>query len=276
MHRTDSTDAATKVLRSVFPAVIFLGLSVSGCGYSCYSGFWNGNQSGVGFSNTSCPLAKAMGAVTVQVSAASTSSGASAAFPSLLASQNRSVEHIFVTLRGIEAQPADLANAESSGWQELAPDLATHPVQLDLLSSLLPVALTADSQSLSSPSNANVPATVPADEYRQLRIRLASPNPSSDDLLPESNACGKVGQNCIIFADGSVWPLQFEDVATEFHVTPEDSTDGVFRVLPGEVIHLSIEFDPASSAFFASNGAVRLVPAFQVISRRSSPDGNTH
>lgn len=268
MHRMDSTDAAANVLRTSFPAVLLLCLAVSGCGYSCYAGFWNGNQSGAGFSNTSCPLTKAMGAVTVQMSAAS---AASAAIPSPLASPNN-VEHIFVTLRGIEAHPSELADTDWPGWQELVPDLATHPVQLDLLA---PMALAGDSGLLGSPVRANIQATIPADEYRQLRIRVAPFDPSPGDPLPESNACGIVGWNCIVFADGSARPWQFDNTTAEFRITSEHSTDGLFRVLPGEVIQLSIEFDPSPSVFFTSKAAVRLVPIFRVASRASSSSSNT-
>lgn len=301
MHRIDPTDAVANVLRKVFPAILFLCLPVSGCGYSCYSGFWNGSASGVGVSNTSCPLTKAMGAVTVQMSVASTSSGTSAVYPSLLgsprpslnlpsaSSTSNNVEHIFVTLRGIEALAAGPADADSSSWQELVPDLEAHPAQLDLLSSSaqLPQAfqlpLTGDSQSLSSPAEANAPVAVPADEYRQLRLRLAPSNAFPDNLAPQSNACGSVGCHCIVLAGGSVRPLQFDSSDAGFRVTAERATDttqdqgtaSVFRVLPGELIHLSIEFDPASSVFFASNAAVRLVPVFKVVSRSSSPTAST-
>ena len=159
------------------------------------------------------------------------------------------------------------ADQDSVGWQELAPDLAAHPVQLDLL------AVSGNSRSLGSPAGANVPATVPADEYRQLRLRLVPLHPSPDELALEGNACGTVGWNCIVFADRSVRPLEF-DAPAELHITPERGTNSVFRILPDEVIHLSIEFDAASSIFIAPNAAVRLVPVFRVVSRTSSPPAN--
>jgi hypothetical protein len=296
MQRMGAMEAAADVLRKIFPAVLLLCLAVSGCGSTCYSGFWNGNTSGVAVSNSTCPLTKATGAVSVQMSMASASPAASAAFPLPLASPPAPsfvspwappsalpshVQHIFVTLLGIEAHPSMMADEDSSGWQELAPDLAAHPMQLDLLAPLTPLeplaplAMTGDSRLLASPASAKVPATVPADEYRQLRLRLLPRDPSPDTLIPQSNACGNLGWNCLVFADRSVRPLVFAPsefaAAAEFQVTPEAGTDRVFRVLPGEVIQLSIEFDPASSVFIASNAAVRLVPVFRVVSRTSSP-----
>ena len=162
-----------------------------------------------------------------------------------------------------------MADEDSPGWQELAPDLAAHPLQLDLLAPLDP-SRNSPPLALDVPVGAIAPATVPADEYRQLRLRLVSLHPSADDLIPESNACGNVGWNCMVFADRSVLPLEFDGAVAEFHITQERGTDSVFRVLPNELIHLSIEFGAASSVFFASNTAVRLAPVFNVVSRTAS------
>src|SRR6266851_5318107 len=301
MQRTGARETAANVLRNVFPAVLLLCLAVSGCGTTCFSGFFNGSASGVMVSNSSCPLTKVTGAVIVQIGAASTPPTASAAFPPPLASPRASpgaspsnVQHILVTLRGIEAHPDAVADEDSPRWQELAPDLSAHPVQLDLLdpspqlaplallTPLAPLTMTGDSRSLDVPAGAIAPATVPADEYRQLRFRLLPRNPAPDDPIPESNACGDFGWNCVVFADRSARPLEFAgaptqsgpsgfSTAAEFHIPLEHGAASLFRVLPDEVIHLSIEFDAASSVYFASNAAVRLVPVFRVVYRRSSP-----
>ncbi len=342
MQRTGATETAANVLRKVFPVVLLLCLAASGCGSFCASGFVNGSTSSITVSNTSCPLIKVTGAVMVQIGAASATSADSAAFPPPLASPltspgallstfpdtltsalpnsalpnsalqgafTNNVQHIFVTLRSIEAHPDALADEDSPAWQELAPDLSAHPVQVDLLAPppqlaqsaplnpLAALTTTGDSRSLDRPAGTIVPATVLADEYRQLRLRLLPRNPSPDDPIPGSNSCGAVGWNCIVFADRSVQPLEFtsskfaaaptrsgplglvatsvrpsaSDAAPELHIPLERGAASIFRVLPGEVIHLSIEFDAASSVYFASNAAVRLVPVFRVVSRRSSP-----
>jgi len=279
MQRADAIEATVTVLRKVFPVVLLLCLAVSGCGNTCFSGgLLNGSTSGIMVSNSSCPLTKATGAVIVQINAASAPPAASASFPPPLASSHPSpgaspsnVQHIFVTLRGIEAHPDMVADKDSPDWQELAPNLLAHPVQLDLLAPLAPLipsaalTMTGDSGSLGLPAGAIVPATVPVDEYRQLRLRLLPRNPSPDELIPESNACGDVGWNCIVFTDRSARPLEFNGAATEFHIPLEHGS--VFRVLPDEVIQISIDFDAASSVYFASNAAVRLVPVFSVLSR---------
>ena len=263
MQHMGAIESAASVVRKVFPAVLLLCPANSGCN-SCYSGFWNANGSGAAVSNSSCPPAKATGAVIVQMSVASAPPATSSAFPPPLASP-RDVQHILVTLRSIEAHPSAMADEDSSGWEELAPALLAHPMQMDLL------AVNGDSRSLGLPASANVPATIPADEYRQLRLRLMPLHPSTDDLIPDSNGCGNVGWNCIVFADSSVRPLEFDGGVAEFHITQERGSDNVFRVLPNEVIHLSIEFSAASSVFIASNTGVRLVPVFRVVSHTTPP-----
>lgn len=281
MQRTGAIDATANVLRKVFPVVLLLCLAVSGCGQTCFSGgLLNGSASGIMVSNSSCPLTKATGAVIVQISAASAPPTATASFPPPLAWPHPSpgaspsnVQHIFVTLRGIEAHPGMVADKDSLDWQELAPNLSAHPVQLDLFASLSPLTPLAplttigDSGSMGLLASA-IPATVPADEYRQLRVRLLPRNPAPGNAIPESNACGDVGWNCIVLADRSARPLEFNGAAPEFHIPLEDAS--VFRVLPDEVIQLSIDFDATSSAYFASNAAVRLVPVFRVVYRNSS------
>jgi hypothetical protein len=291
MQRSGAIEATANLLRKFFPVVLLLCLAVSGCGTTCVSGFWNGSTSGVAASNSSCPLPKAMGAVIVQINAVAAPTTVSASFPAPLASPYN-VQHIFVTIRSIEAHPDMQADEDSPAWQELAPDLSAHPVQVDLLvpsARLTPAGslmMNGDSGSLSLPADAISPATVTADEYSQLRLQLLPRTPVPDGPVPETNACGSVGWNCIVFADHSARPLEFPssefavptrsgqsgfDSAPEFRITVEHGSAGLFRILPGEVLHLSIEFDAASFVFFTSDAAVHLVPVFRVVSRRSLP-----
>jgi hypothetical protein len=267
MQGTSARGAAASAPQRILPAVLLICLVVSGCGTACVSGFWNGSVSGVEVGNPSCPLTQATGTVIVSMNAVSTASALSAALPPPPAS-SRDIQHIFVTLRGIKARPGINADAASSGWKELTPDLAAHPMQLDLMAG------NGNSPSAGAPASLNFTATVPADEYRQLRLRLVPSHSSPDEITPESNACGSAGWNCVVFADRSVRPLEFGSDGPEFQIAIGHSASNLFRVLPDEVIHLSIEFDAASSAFFASDAAVRLVPVFRVSSRSSTREAN--
>jgi hypothetical protein len=157
------------------------------------------------------------------------------------------------------------ADEDLPGWQELAPDLTVHPIQLDLMD------LSADSRLSSSLASAKVPAVVLADEYRQIRLRFVPLHPLPENLIPLGNACGNAGWNCVVFSDGSVRPLVFDGGAPEFHFNSGPSAQSLFRVLPDAAIQLSIEFDPDSSVVFLTDAAARLVPVFRIGSRLSSP-----
>jgi uncharacterized protein DUF4382 len=229
-------------------------LGASGCGNTCYVAIWNGSEAAIGVSNHSCSFAKATGAITVRLS--SLPVNASGLSSSL--SSPPGILHIFVGLRAIQAH-ANLDEAEDgSGWQDLAPDLWVHPIQIDLLS------LSGDRFLSGSIAQVIAPANVPSDEYRQIRFRLMPFEPSPTDSLPEGNACASAGWNCIIFKDGSMRALAFAGSESEFRFLPTSSDQILFRVLPDGLTSLSLQFDPESLVVLRSGEMVRLVPVFKV------------
>ena len=267
MPRTVAMVRAARAVEGILPAVLLLCLAASGCHNTCVSGFWNQSGSGVSISNTSCTLSTAKGAVVLQMASPTVDTTPRvSAPPSNSPPVSAAVQHIFVTLVGVEAHSSAPADSESSGWQELVSGLAEHPVQLDLLGvaegSRFATPLTADEFPLSILSP--VPTSVRADEYRQLRIRFAGNQLAPDEPIPEANACGDAGWQCIVLAGGVVRPLIIEGAAPEFRITSEHIAGGSFRVLPGAITHLSIEIDSPSSVAFAANGPVRLTPVFKV------------
>jgi Domain of unknown function (DUF4382) len=236
-------------------ALLFtLCLGSSGCGNTCYVAIWDGSRAAIGVSNHSCSLANATGAVTVRLgSIPFKESGIS---PSL--SSQLGILHIFVGLRAIQAH-ANLDGVEAgSGWQDLAPALSVHPIQIDLLS------LSGDRFHPGLLEQAIAPANVPADEYRQIRFRLLSAEPLPTDTLPEGNACGSAGWNCIIFRDGSVRTLAFGGGESEFRFLPTSSDQILFRVLPDGLTSLALQFDPESLVVLRTGEAVRLLSVFEV------------
>jgi hypothetical protein len=149
------------------------------------------------------------------------------------------------------------ATEAGSGWQDLAPDLSVHPIQIDLLS-------LGEDHSLGSLAHVVVPANVPSDEYRQIRFRLLPVEPLPTDSLPEGNACGSVGWNCIVFKDGSVRALASGGSESEFRFLPTSTDQILFRVLPDGLTSLSLQFDPESSVVLRTGEMVRLVSVFKV------------
>jgi uncharacterized protein DUF4382 len=229
-------------------------LGASGCGNTCYVAIWDGSRAAIGVSNHSCPFAKATGAITVRLSSIPfKESGLSSSLSSKLG-----ILHIFVGLRAIQAH-ANLDAAEAgSGWQDLAPDLSVHPIQIDLLS------LSGDRFHSGSLEHAIAPASLPSDEYRQIRFRLLSAEPLPTDSLPEANACGSAGWNCIIFKDGSVRTLAFSGNESEFRFLPTSSDQILFRVLPDGLTSLALQFDPESLIVLRTGDVVRLASIFEV------------
>jgi len=236
-------------------ALLFtLCLGASGCGNTCYVAIWDGSEAAIGVSNHSCSLAKATGAITVRLSSIPiNASGFSSSLSSPLG-----ILHIFVGLRGIQAHANLDATEAGSGWQDLAPDLSVHPIQIDLLS------LSEDPFHSVSLAHVVAPANVPSEEYRQMRFRLLPVEPLPTDSLPEGNACGSVGWNCIVFKDGSVRALASGASESEFRFLPTNTDQILFRVLPDGLTSLSLQFDPESLIVLRSGEMARLVSVFKV------------
>jgi len=237
---------------SISPLLCFC-LGASGCGNTCYVGVWDGSGAVIGVSNNSCSLDKANGAVAVRLSNNSLSSSNLSTSTS---SSPRAIQHIFVTLRAVQASvKADEAET-ASGWQDLAPNLVAHPIQVDLL------ALGENGPHLSPIEQAMPPAIISADEYRQIRFRLLSTETLPADGIPETNRCGNAGWNCIVFNDGSLRTFGAEE--SEFHFLPASSDGILFRVLPDALTSVSFQFDAESSVAFRSAETFHLVSVFKV------------
>jgi len=246
-------EGAGKAFRQgLLAAALLFSLTANGCNNTCVS-FTSNSTTGtlvinVSDGKPSCTLSTANGAVRLQLGA-SPMSGAGAAPGSL--------QHIFVSLRGIEAHPSTIADDDSPEWQELASKLAQQPVQMDLM------ARTAGSCA----SDWFGEGTVPAGVYRQIRLRLVPNRPGTSEPLPRENACGSVGFNCIVTPDGSIRPLAVDGAAPELRIASEHIAGGFFHVLPDAGIDLAIEFNAYASLLLPAGNAVRVVPAFSAALR---------
>jgi Domain of unknown function (DUF4382) len=235
---------AKRTSRTYFFTALLFCLSFVGCSNYCFV-FVSNPGGSISTSSPTCPLNNANGTVRLRVSVSPTSSDESAP---------PTIEHIFVTLRGIEALPSAIADDDSPGWQELAPKLATNPEQLDLL------AYNIDS----CEKNTFEDFAVPADAYRQIRLRLSPNQPATSESVPEENACGSVGFNCVVTSEGGIRPLALDTLSSQFRISSDGISNGFFRVLPDTAVNLEIQFNPQASQILAADEAVRLVPAFTV------------
>ena len=163
------------------------------------------------------------------------------------------VRHIFLTIRGIELNSSATAHNDSPDWQELLPPgLEQNPLQIDLVEGKADQTI----QAIFGKT-----ALVPAGIYHQLRLRLVPNQPATNDRLPERNQCGSGKFNCIVMADGSAHPLQFDDSSSELRVT-SDRVEGASLLFPPDtdtdlIIELKIVWEWSSSADIG----IRLLPA---------------
>jgi hypothetical protein len=255
MRRANSFARTTAPPQSVFLALLLCSVGLIGCDDSCVVFVSNPGAGGGTLSGSlnSCPLNQANGNVRVQLATlAPTSAG----------DETTRVEHIFVTIQGIEASPSPAAADDPSDWRELAPKLAAQPMQFDL------IATNGDS----SAPVAFGDAAVPADAYRQIRLRLMPNQMDATNSVLRANSCGSAAFNCIVTSDGDIQPLALRDGSSQIHISSQQLVGGFVRVLPETTTRVKIEFNPQSSLFIRTSGvkegaadeAVRLVPIFTV------------
>jgi uncharacterized protein DUF4382 len=228
-----------------FAAIMLLCLVLTSCGGDyCIEGIFNPGGTITG--NTGgCALNKAMGTVSVSITSAAASTDGPTA-PNLL--------HIYVTLEGIEAHPNAIAPGDSPDWEELAPDLASEPKQIDLLAH----------PANSCAANPVQRTVVSAGGYRQIRLRLLPNRPPAGNAVPAQNICGELGFHCAVSPDGHSHRLTFDGDATFLRVAPDRTSGGLFSVLPDTTTQLAIEFNPFSSFVRSAGDAIQITPAFAI------------
>ena len=226
---------------SPFVAVaLFLGLGLAGCGDFCIAGFSvNGSgavniKAGNPSPPCSLPHVNAMvRTVTLKTPACEACSNAAR------------VEHVFVTLQGIQLNPDSADDTSPDKWLEIAPELAIKPHQIDLIG---------DSRSELLREN----ALVPAGGYSEVRLKLFD-GPSETAELAAENACGRAQWNCLIRLGGQVEELvlQRED-STLLLPIDTDSGSGDFVLLPDRKVELQLRLEPRQVFSSALTGGWKL------------------
>jgi Domain of unknown function (DUF4382) len=233
--------------QKVFLATLFLSFGLMGCDNSCI--LIVSNPGGGGGTITGSAPNCSLNTTTVSMRITSSLAPSAGSAPS--------IQHVFVTLRGIEANRDADAAENSSGWQELAPKLATEPMQLDLLAS------TGDS----CEANISERVAVAADAYRQIRLQLSPNQPDTTESILQQNSCGNAGFNCVVTSDGNIRPLVLDRESSQVPVSSDHIAGGFVRIFPEAAVNLKIEFNAGSSQFIAAGESVRLVPVFTVDSQ---------
>ena len=169
----------------------------------------------------------------------------SCAFP------NGNFDHVYVSISSVQANISSSATDDSSGWQELAPQLNSQPMQIDLFSAASNTCLL---------TNLGSNAALPAGNYQQIRLLLV-PNDGSGGATPANNACGGQGWNCAVLHDGSIHELQLSSQAnTGIKIPPGQVVGGPIVVNAGQDVDLNIDFNACASILREGNGDYRLKP----------------
>jgi hypothetical protein len=191
-------------------------------------------------------------------SCAAASSGAATVAVGGTAAPTGTFQHVYVTIRSIQAHTSATADNTSSGWQELAPQLVSAPVQVDLLN--LPQNGQCLLEQLGSTS-------LPAGDYQQIRlILLANAAPSGPAPSNAKNACfndlGGDVFNCVVDSNKVTHTLNLSSEAnTGLKIPPGQIMGGPIHVAAGQSVDLNIDFNTCASILMEGNGDFRLKPA---------------
>jgi len=164
---------------------------------------------------------------------------------------NGDFQHVFVTIRSVQAHTSASADDNTPGWQELAPQLNTQPMQIDLFAARPNACVL---------TMLGATTALPPGTYQQIRLLLV-PNDGSSGPLPVSNACSDQGFNCVVLQDGSIHELQLSSQAnTGLKIPPGQIEGGPITVAAGQDVDLNIDFNACASIIQQGNGKFRLKP----------------
>ena len=185
---------------------------------------------------TTAMQSPALGTVTVSVSdppSCAAPTGAPAA-----GMPQGTLSHAWVTIVSVKAHISATADPSSSGWQELAPQLNSAPMQVDLLN------LPAQGQCLLAQLGS---AELPAGDYQQIRLILLANAATSTP--PSPNACASLGNvfNCAQNGSGLHELKLASEAQTGLKIPPGQMMGGPLHVAAGQSVDLNIDFDACSS-----------------------------
>jgi hypothetical protein len=232
------------VWKSLLLASPLVGISLTGCNDTCFT-FTSNPPTGTvnvkaGDPKPTCMLTKANGAVRVLTRTARCES----------CPPSTRIAHLFVSLRGIEVHPSAIADDASPDWHELMQGLPGQAPRFDLIG----VA------SGGAPLPLGEVATIPADAYRQVRLRFAPGQRTSDDFGLGGSACGGATSNCVVLEDGRAYPLLFHGAPSELRITSASLAGGFLLIPPDSNSNLVIEIGIAWTFASGVGEGRRLLP----------------
>jgi len=158
--------------------------------------------------------------------------------------------HVFITVSSVKVNASSTAGDSSDGWQELAPQLASAPMQIDLFSQPNTTCILAQLGS----------ASLPTGSIQQIRLVLLSNDPAESAAVPSPNNCVGHGFNCVVLDDSTHELLLSSEAQTGLKIPSSQIMGGPIQVTAGQSVDLNIDFNACASIVREGNGAFRLKP----------------
>ena len=237
----------------------FMFLPIAGCNSdTCFVGVINAPGTGVVVGTGNLPAVcsglQTPAAMSVTAQLAPVCTGCSA---------TRQVSSVHLTIAGVELHPGAVADEDSPDWQEIAPEVPKHPLQLELSRDLAannPVMTT------------TISGRIPAGRYYQLRLRLVDLASSQTMQLSAKNSCGAAGASCVVTKDGALHALRTLDGTPYLRIAISSPVE----VRAGQPNQLRIELSPEWLLQNSSPGVVEVAPLLHghLVSETSSATGS--
>ena len=157
--------------------------------------------------------------------------------------------HVYVTVTDVRIHQSSSASDSDPGWVDLAPNLASDPVQVDLLGAATACFLKMLGSSEIQPGT-----------YQQIRILLAD-----NSATVTGNQCGSTA-NCVVLASDPMNPRPLNlssESKTGIKIPPGQIAGGKFVIAAGESKDLDLDFNACSSIVQQGNGRYRLKPVLR-------------
>jgi uncharacterized protein DUF4382 len=233
-------------LKLRFRAVLLFAVWLTGCNNTCFTFTSNPPTGTIGIKvsdpKPTCTLTTG-GAVRLAIQTVPVCSSCS---------DSIRIQHIFVSIRSIDVHPSSSADDDSLDWQELAPQLAKRPLQVDLVAGI------ADRGTREALGES---VAIPAGIYREVRVRFVPNSLVTEDQLPEKNACGNSGFSCVVMADGRIQPLLLDSGSPELRIMSDRIAGGSLFIPLDTNTYLIIELKPVWAWFSSADQGLRLLPA---------------
>ncbi len=168
--------------------------------------------------------------------------------PTTCQAPNGPFKAVYVTITDVKASTNANAAATDPSFVDLTPNLASSPMQVNLLGQ-------ANNQCFLAMLGSKV--ELQAGNYQQIRIMLA---PDSQGPSIANNQCGNYA-NCVVTSDGTAHDLALSSEAqTGLKIPSGQIANGQFTVGAGQTEDLDIDFNTCASIIQEGNGTYRLKP----------------